>query len=383
MRLAKIRPFRVSGMYYKVVLMVRAYGFRVVMVVTSSFVLAMLVFSSCILFIGADISAIELPGIDVSESAFAELTNETPSVAVYPQTYVVKSEKPFVIEFDYRDSQLLSEFIARQMAWEFLERVLPPDQFSQLVVDDRCTELFGVLPRWMFLFANSTVSNSFVAFVTVNAISGDIMGYAGEPLLPQGRIDNKSAAESAAVAILKELGYQIPAHSRYRVENFSMNKEFYRFSFTQSVGPVLIDSWIGSFSVLLDVESGGIREYRITWTEIDHVPTDGIISPSIGDADTSRLVLASMGSSESWHQLDSFQLRLCWLVDIGYTPGDPDETVAIDAFSGDIVGRTYYYGEGEISLQMLMVTVSFVGALTLATLAFLLTRKLRYGGLGS
>ncbi len=372
-------------MYYNVVLMVRAYGFRVVMVVTSSFVLAMLVFSSCILFIGADMSAIELPGIDVSESAFAELINETPSVAVYPQTYVVKSENPFVIEFDYRESQLLSEFMAEQMAWEFLERVLPPDQLSQLVVEDRCTTLFGVLPRWMFLFANSsTVPNDFVAFVTVNAISGDIMGYAGEPLLPQGRIDNKSAAEAAAVAILKELGYQIPAHSRYRVGNFSMNKEIYRFSFTQAVGPVLIDSVIGSFSVLLDAESGGIQDYRITWIEIDHVPTDGIISPSIGDVDTSRLVLTSVGSNKSMNSLDSFQLRLCWLVDIGLNPpGDIDETLAIDAFSGDIVGRIYYYGEGEISLQMLMVTVSFLGALTSATLAFILLRKLRYGGLGS
>jgi hypothetical protein len=369
-------------MYYNVVLMFRVYGCRVIIAVTSSFVLAMLVFSSCILFIGADMSAIELPGIDVNESAFAELINETPSVAVYPQTYVVKSEKPFVIEVDYRDSQLLSESMAKRMAWEFLERVLPPDQLSQLVVDDPCTTLFGVLPRWMFLFANSTVPNSFVAFVTVNAISGDIIGYAGEPLLPQGRIDNKSAAEAAAVAILKELGYQIPAHSRYRVENFSMNKEFYRFSFEQAVGPVLID-WVGWFSVLLDTESGGIREFRISWIEIDHVPTDGIISPSIGDMDTSRLVLTSVGNNKSWDHLDSFQLRLCWLVDIGYPPGDPDETLAIDAFSGEIVGRNYYYGEGEISLQMLMVTVSFLGALTLATLAFLLSKKLCYGGLGS
>lgn len=104
MRLAKVRPFRVSGMYYNVVLMFRAYGCRVIMVVTCSFVLAMLVFSSCATFIGVDMSAIILPGIDVSESAFAELTNETPSVAVYPQTYVVKSEKPFVIEVDFRDS---------------------------------------------------------------------------------------------------------------------------------------------------------------------------------------------------------------------------------------------------------------------------------------
>jgi len=385
MRLAKVRPFRVSGIHNNVVLMVRAYSFRVIMVVTSSFVLAMLVFSSCFTFIGADMSAIELPGIDVSESAFAELTNETPSVAVYPQTYVVKSEKPFVIEVDFRDSQLLSESMAKQMAWEFLERVLPPDQLSQLVVDDPCTTLFGVLPRWMFLFANSTVPNSFVAFVTVNAISGDIMCYAGEPLLPQGRIDNKSAAEAAAVAILKELGYQIPAHSRYRVENFWMNKEFYRFSFTQAVGPVLIDSVIGSFSVLLDAESGGIKRYHFEWIGIDHVPTDGIVSPSIGDMNTSRLVLTSVGNNKSMMEdLDSFQLRLCWLVDIGGNPpGDPDETVAIDAFSGDIVGRIYYYGEGEVSLQMLMVTVSFIGALTLATLAFLLTRRLCYGGLGS
>jgi hypothetical protein len=371
-------------MYNNVVLMVRAYGFRVAMVVTSSVVLAMLVFSSCILFIGADMSAIELPGIDVSESAFAELTNETPSVAVYPQTYVVKSEKPFVMEFDYRDSPLLSESMARQMAWEFLERVLPPDHLSQLVIDDRLTELFGVLPRWMFAFPNSTVPSHIVAFVTVNAISGDIMGYAGELLFPQGRISNRSAAEAAAVTILKELGYQIPAHSRYTVENFSMNNEFYRFSFKQAVGLVLIDSWIGSFSVLLDAESGGIRQYRITWIEIDHVPTDGIISPSIGDADTSRLVLTSVGSNTSMNHLDSFQLRLCWLVDIwGYPPGDIDETLAIDAFSGDIVGRIDYYGEGGISLQMLMVTVSFLGALTLATLAFLLTRKLRYGSPGS
>jgi hypothetical protein len=216
MRLAKVRPFRVSGIHNNVVLMVRAYGFRVIMVVTSSFVLAMLVFSSCILFTGADISAIELPGIDVSESAFAELTNETPSVAVYPQTYVVKSEKPFVIEFDYRDSQLLSESMAKQMAWEFLERVLPPDQLSQLVVEDRCTELFGVLPRWMFLFANSssTVPIHIVAFVLVNAISGDIMSYAGKPLFPQGRIDNKSAARRVGLITKVPRKLQLSRFSR-------------------------------------------------------------------------------------------------------------------------------------------------------------------------
>jgi hypothetical protein len=378
MLLEKVRPITNAAVKDNVVRMTRVFRCRRIAFIAGPIALALLLFSLSILMTSVGTLNSMLPGVDVGESAFASLVNETPTTAMYPSTYVVKSQRPFIIEIDYRDDWVISGFEAERRARDFLSHALPTEEVDQLFIDILSWERSGVLPRWTLNFMNSTDSPyHYVATLSVNAISGDITHYWGPPLLPQGPTNNRSSAEEATIAILSELGYQIPANSRCSAEGSS--DKSYRFSFRQLAGPVLIDRDVSSIHFELECTTGGICKLTYEWVSIGEVPTDSIIVPLDPSVHKKSLMLWAFPNS-TMNDLDVCQLRLCWVLDYWSTSASGlmtlDETLVADAFSGEILDRLdYFEGRIEASYWILAVSVSVISALSLAALAYLISRR--------
>lgn len=346
--------------------------------------LAIILLSSTLALTNAGTSHFELLGVALSDSPFAELATDslTPIESiVYPNTYVVKSQKPYVIEIDYQEEIAIFESTARLIAWEFIENVFTPEEVEQLSIDDRSTKLWGVLPRWKINFRNNTFSvpTHIVAIVSVNAISGGIVGYIGEPILNLGRVENQTIAESHVLNSLQNLGYLIPRQSRYIISNSSNMNLMYRLEFLQFTNAVLVDSGIGSIVLELDAESGGIWFLAYNWVPIDEIPIDGIItSDRVGDGAVLSLTSVPYGSLDDSGPRD---FRLCWLREMfihdeetGVRTGQT--LVVIDAFSGDIVETIeYYLGANTKPDERIMFLLPIIGAFIPSVIAYALTKK--------
>jgi len=103
-----------------------------------------LALSSALAPTSAGTTHFELPGVALSDSPFAELATDslTPIESiVYPNTYVVKSQKPYVIEIDYQEEIAIAESTARLIAWEFIENVFTPEEVQQLSIAVSYTHL--------------------------------------------------------------------------------------------------------------------------------------------------------------------------------------------------------------------------------------------------
>lgn len=346
-----------------------------------------LALSSAPALTNAGTSHFELPGVALSDSPFAELATDslTPIESiVYPNTYVVKSQKPYVIEIDYQEEIAIFEATAKLIAWEFIENVFTPEEVQQLSIDDRCTRLWGVLPRWTISFWNNTFSepHSFVATVIVNAISGGIVAYYGEPILNLGRVENQTIAESHVLTSLQNLGYLIPRQSRYIISNCSnMNRMIYRLEFLQVTNAVLVHSGIGSIVLNLDAESGGILFLAYHWVPIDEIPIEDIVtSDRIGDGAVLSLTPVPLDGPNGLNELGPYDFRLCWLIDIirhdEEIPWTIHETLVIDAFSGEIVETVGYLGASTEQDERIMFLLPIIGAFIPSVVAYALTRKL-------
>jgi hypothetical protein len=218
----------------------------------------------------------------------------------------------------------------------------------------------------------------YVATLLVSAISGDIIHYRGPPLLPQGEVNNRSSAEEATITILSELGYQLPANSRLLFSAEGSSGKAYRFSFRQFADPVLIDSEVSFIRFELEYATGGICELSYEWVSIGEVPTDGIIVPLDPSVHKRSLMLWAFPNS-TMNDLDVCQLRLCWVLDYWSTSESglmTHDTLVVDAFSGEVLVRLGYFdGTIEASYWILAVSASVISALSLAALAYLISRR--------
>ncbi len=84
--------------------------------------------------------------------------------------------------------------------------------------------------------------------------------------------------------------------------------------------------------------------------------------------------------NSTMNDLDVCQLRLCWVLDYWSTSESGlmtlDETLVVDAFSGEVLVRLdYYEGTIEASYWILAVSASVISALSLAALAYLISRR--------
>ncbi|MFQ5834200.1 MAG: hypothetical protein ACE5H4_15965 [Candidatus Thorarchaeota archaeon] len=280
-----------------------------------------------------------LPGIPLSESSFAELgTDSLTSMEslTYPTNYEILSGKPYIIRVDYQDVRLISELDAEHVAQQFIDAVFANESIQQLEVDRRSTQLWGALPKWTINFRNNTYSVpiDIEATVTVNAISGEVIGYIGEPILCQGEANNLSIAETYALSILRELNYHLPSDSRLSISNkadaFGLT---YRFKFQQVSNGVLIDTEIGTLSLWIDASSGGLRFLSFDWIQIDEIPIDDVLSiDRIGDG----AVLSLISVSETGFDIRGPQeLRLCWVKDDILS----GRIQLLDAFNGELVAE--------------------------------------------
>jgi len=134
--------------------MTRVFRCRRIAFIAGPITLALLLFSLSILMTSIGTLNSMPPGVDVGESAFVSLVNETPITAMYPSTYVVKSQRPFIIKIDYRDDWVISGFEAERRARDFLSHALPSEEVDRLFIDIFSWERSGVLPRWTLNFMN-------------------------------------------------------------------------------------------------------------------------------------------------------------------------------------------------------------------------------------
>ena len=376
----KVRPFTNAAVKDNVIRMTRMSRYRRIAFIVGPITLALLLFSFSIFMTSVGPLNSMLPGVDIGESAFAPLVNETPITAMYPSTYVVKSQRPFIIEIDYRHDCVISGVEAERRARDFLSHALPIEEVDGLFIDIFSWERSGVLPRWTINFMESPDSRyHYVATLLVNAISGDVIHYRGPPLLPQGEVNNRSSAEEATITILSELGYQLPANSRMLFSAEGSSGKAYRFSFRQLADSVLIDSAVSLIRFELECATGGICELSYKWVSIGEVPTDGIIVPLDPSVHKRSLMLWAFPNS-TMNDLDVCQLRLCWVLDYWSTSESGlmtlDETLVVDAFSGEVLVRLDYFGGTiEASFWILAVSASVISALSLAALAYLISRR--------
>jgi hypothetical protein len=329
-----------------------------------------LIFSSVVLT-AAIPPTVELPGQDVSESPFADLVNATPCAQVYPPDYAIVSERPYIVNIDYRNSHLITDFTAKQKAWSFIESVLPVDVVAQLEIEERITDLFGALPRWSISFRNASIDIPIhiVAWVFVNAVSGVVMGYRGMTLAPQGPVTNVTLAETLVASFIQSANLSILPHSRYTVSNYSMNTDYFRFRFQEALGPVLVQADIGSFTIELDMSDGGIHYFSYTWIPFEEIDVTGVVEPVVQDPASKSLVLTLL-HDQDLTVLGGITARLCWQV-TSFQLSGMDKSV-LDAFSGEVVETLDYFGRTSTTMTGIAVAPC---ALSLGFLAYIVGRR--------
>jgi hypothetical protein len=309
-----------------------------------------------------------LPGIDVSNSSFASIAeNSTPSdLAVYHIPYEIKSERPFLIEANLPENATISEAAAISCASTFIEGVFPEEVANQLVVDYITTKLqiHGVLPRWSVTFRNTTIDTPNIeSYVFINAISGAVIGYLGEPILKSNPINNITDAEAYAIDVLDYFGFVIPLHTRYQIENYSnLNTMIYSLRFYATVNDVLVDPDFGSLRIQIDGEIGGLRHMILEWMNIQDIPRDGIIS-------SYRFIQHATLSLEAIHWGPPLKMQLIWLVN-DYATGE----MLYDAFTGELVEFRPYFGEPVHDTSILLIA-PVASTLGFAALTYLLGKK--------
>jgi hypothetical protein len=339
----------------------------------ASAICAIILFSGTLIIRSTGFSVGPLPGIPLSESSFAELgTDSLTSMEslLYPSTYEILSIKPYIIRVDFPDVGLVTGLEAERTAQQFIDEVFAEELVQQLEVERRTLKLdyYGALPKWTINFRNNTYSVPihFEATVRVNAISGGIIGYTGEPILCQGEADDQSIAETYALSILKDLNYTLPSNSRLSISNWTdTDGLIYRFGLRQVVNGVLIDSAIGALSIEIVASCGGLRWLSFDWIQVDEIPIDDVLTiDRIGYGAVLSLIIVSEGG---FYEQGTKELRLCWVKD-DIMSGN---TLILDAFNGELLEEWEYYGESQPQnytgwIFLAPVLLSFIPAVTLS-----------------
>lgn len=339
-----------------------------------SLAVAVILLISSVVIGRGDPSVRALPGVPLSETPFADISTDnltSMESILYPSNYEVISKRPYIMRVNYQTTHLITEYEAEQAAQQFIDKVFSNQSVQQLEIDRRLTDLFGALPRWMLYFENID------ARVTVNAITGGIIGYSGSPIMCQGEVTNQSTAEDYATTALKELGYHIPVNSRLAyidsMDHYNENFSTYYFRFQEVANDTMIDTGIGTISVELDGSSGGIDRFSYQWIQVDEIQTDGIVSvDAMGHGAVLTLYRVSQ-DSEDFNIIGPQEFSLCWIMK-DYRSGT---TTVYDAYTGDVLCMMDTFGavHSQDEVRVIFLAPLLISAVP-ATLLYLGTRKI-------
>ena len=333
-----------------------------------SVIVALILIASSVVIGTTDSSTLVPPGVSLSDTPFADIATDnltSMESVLYPSNYEVISERPYIIRVDYQGAHLITEYEAEQAAQQFMYKVFSNLSVQQLEIDRRVTQLFRVLPRWKLSFENIN------ARVTVNAITGGIIGYSGDPIMCQGEATNEPTAEEYATTALKELGYNIPVNSRLvyidKSDIFGTNFSTYYLQIQEVANNTMIDGEIGTIKLELDGRSGGIERLQYQWIQVDEIPTNGIVSINaiVHDA----VLTLYMIPEGDYNEIGPQEFRLCWITSLG--------TTVLDAFTGEVLyvmdtlGGVHSQGE----VRPIFLAPLLISAIP-ATLLYLGTRKI-------
>jgi hypothetical protein len=345
-----------------------------------SVVIAAILLASSLVIGTTDSSTLVLPGVSLNDSPFADISTDnltSMESVLYPPNYEVISERPYIIRVDYQSAHLITEYEAEQAAQQFIAKVFSNQSIQQLEIDRTITDLWRVLPRWKINFRNNTISEGIhiEARVIVNAITGGIVGYSGNPIMCQGEVANQSTAEEYATTALKEFGYHIPVNSRIvyidEIDHFNQNASTYRFQFQEVVNGTMVDTLIGTIYVEIDGVTGGVERFSYEWMQVAEIPTKGIAS--IDRIGYSAVLTLARVSEEDYNEIGPQEFRLCWVKEEIWS----GTTTVFDAFTGDIVHVLDSFGslQSQDEVRMIFLTPLLISAIP-ATLLYLGTRKI-------
>jgi hypothetical protein len=345
-----------------------------------SAMVAVILFSSSLVIGGLGSTQSVLPGVALADSPFIEISTDNLTLMeslVYPSSYEVISERPYIMRVDYQTTHLITKYEAEQAAQQFIAKVFSNQSVQQLEIWDLTTKLSRALPIWSLSFINNTQSevHHIDATVTVNAITGGIIGYVGRPILCQGVAANRSIAENCAITALTELGYHIPVNLRMfhnsRADPTKEGDITHRFGFQQVVNNTMIDNEIGSICIEIDGITGGVHYLSYKWIQIDTIPIRGIVSTNGLGYDPVLTLDRVSHDPEDYNRIGPQEFRLCWIA-------VRNELTAFDAFTGDVVyvadtfGTVHY--QDQVGGIFLATIITFISAIP-ATLVYLSTRK--------
>ncbi|NHI82692.1 MAG: hypothetical protein EAX81_00120 [Candidatus Thorarchaeota archaeon] len=347
----------------------------------ASVVVAAILLVSSLVVGTTDSSMRVLPGVPLDDSPFSDISTDNLTSlesVLYPSNYEVISERPFIIRVDYQGVCLITSFEAEQVAQQFVDKVFSNQSVQQLEIDRRLTKLSRALPRWIISFKNNTYLDSehIEARVTVNAVTGGIIGYSGNPIMCQGKVANQSTAEKHAATALKELGYRIPVNARiFRINwtgYFDENDVTYRFRFQEFASDTMVDTRIGTISVEIDGISGGIEFLSYQWIQVDEIPTQGIVSVGSLGYDAVLNLFRVSEDYEDFNEIGPQDFRLCWVKD------DLESGITVlDAFTGDVLYAIDYLGavHSQDEVRSMFLAPLLISAIP-ATLLYFGTRKI-------
>ncbi|MHA1636838.1 MAG: hypothetical protein ACTSUO_01685 [Candidatus Thorarchaeota archaeon] len=313
-----------------------------------------------------------LPGVPTDESPFAEFINSS-DFCQYPPDYNVISQRPYIIEINYSNHTLIDVNQALETAWAFLESTLTTDDFEMLSYSSSWHD--GMLPRWQFMFLNSTQDSpkSALAFVGVSSITGDIVSYTG--LLPasvNGFITVSNETEIAR-EIFSTFNTSIPSNSRY--EQSADGDERFFFIFSQVVGPILLHSSIGSIFLEIDTRFGGKCYYGVDWVPFSDIPTENLMVPNTVGYEPRSLMLVPT-PYDMFNSFAPHEFRLCWWLNpIHYSGNTPNSDLIIDAFSGEIIQYIHYnYNPHTLNIPFTPLLIPSSGII-FAFVAYLIAKR--------
>ncbi len=331
---------------------------KIILSVVVSCILASLVIASSVTLPKTSISNISPIGIDVRNTSFGELVQEGNNLRAFATNYSKISTNPYVVQISCSEYQPITEIVARESAWNFIDSIFPVGFSEDLVVNSPV--LSGFLPHWSFEFFNGSITthNDVCAFIDVNAITGEIIHFYGKSPFRVDNITTSEEAENAALTFFREISESIPEGSRY-LSNHDVNYS-YSFSFIQAVGPILIDESIGKISLEIIPQHGRIY-YSNNWVHILEIPIREVISPNGIISSQMKLALTPVPAFTD-AVTESQEFWLCWE---GFLNS---EYVKIDALSGEIVEVVPQHGESysvyHISLYIIVGITSVVGIIS-------------------
>lgn len=273
--------------------------------------------------------------IPVNDNVISDINvprSAIPDSCVYPATYDIEYNTSYLIRGDYAPLINVSEEMAVDAAFAFLNGYLPEELLTGLRVIDSGEDYWRGLPtlstdnwpRWMM----TLVSNYIEAVVHVNALSGKVVKFrlisydttvfAFEP------IESTEAAENHTINFFRTQNYTLLPNAVYDGASLYSTQvnPYYMLTFHQKIDEISIG--FGGIYFEIDATYGLIEHFSYKWIDLDEIPAESILT-----VEEINTIVVDNASSTFGKKITDFELRL--------------EIINFDPNSSNFVMRLVYH----------------------------------------